>query len=69
MLKLIETHYLKELLQLKIVLMNATFLLNNLTAATFDAMWKAKGISDLGHRSVGGYRASMYNAMPIESVH
>ena len=21
-----------------------------------------------GHRSVGGYRASMYNAMPIESV-
>jgi hypothetical protein len=21
-----------------------------------------------GHRSVGGYRASMYNALPIESV-
>ncbi|HAP31256.1 MAG TPA: 3-phosphoserine/phosphohydroxythreonine transaminase, partial [Flavobacteriales bacterium] len=21
-----------------------------------------------GHRSVGGYRASMYNAMPLESV-
>ena len=21
-----------------------------------------------GHRSVGGYRASIYNAMPIESV-
>jgi phosphoserine aminotransferase len=21
-----------------------------------------------GHRSVGGFRASMYNAMPIESV-
>jgi phosphoserine aminotransferase len=34
----------------------------------FDAMWKAAGISGLpGHRSVGGYRASMYNALP-ESV-
>jgi phosphoserine aminotransferase len=50
--------------------MNATFLLNNEShAAKFDEMWKAAGISGLpGHRSVGGYRASMYNAMPIESV-
>ena len=50
--------------------MNATFLLNDEThAATFDAMWKAVGISGLpGHRSVGGYRASMYNALPLESV-
>jgi phosphoserine aminotransferase len=50
--------------------MNATFLLNNEEhAATFDAMWKAAGISGLpGHRSVGGYRASMYNALPLESV-
>ena len=50
--------------------MNATFLLNDEAhAATFDAMWKAAGISGLpGHRSVGGYRASMYNALPIESV-
>jgi len=50
--------------------MNVTFLLNNPEhAATFDAMWKAAGISGLpGHRSVGGYRASIYNAMPIESV-
>jgi phosphoserine aminotransferase len=32
-------------------------------------MWKAAGISGLpGHRSVGGYRASIYNALPIESV-
>jgi phosphoserine aminotransferase len=32
-------------------------------------MWKAAGISGLkGHRSVGGYRASMYNALPLESV-
>jgi phosphoserine aminotransferase len=50
--------------------MNATFLLNNPDHATiFDEMWKASGISGLpGHRSVGGYRASMYNALPIESV-
>ena len=50
--------------------MNATFLLNDEThAATFDAMWKVVGISGLpGHRSVGGYRASMYNALPLESV-
>ena len=50
--------------------MNATFLLNDEShSGTFDAMWKAANISGLtGHRSVGGYRASMYNAMPIESV-
>ena len=49
---------------------NATFLLNDEShAGTFDAMWKAANISGItGHRSVGGYRASMYNAMPIESV-
>jgi phosphoserine aminotransferase len=50
--------------------MNATFLLENEAhAPIFDAMWKAAGISGLsGHRSVGGYRASMYNALPLESV-
>jgi phosphoserine aminotransferase len=50
--------------------MNATFRLNDETqAAEFDKMWKAAGISGIaGHRSVGGYRASMYNALPIESV-
>ncbi len=50
--------------------MNVTFLLNNPDhTATFDTMWKEAGISGLpGHRSVGGYRASIYNAMPIESV-
>lgn len=50
--------------------MNATFVLTdeNLTEK-FDTMWKAAGISGLtGHRSVGGYRASMYNALPLESV-
>lgn len=50
--------------------MNATF---NLTDDTlkerFDALLKEAGINGLnGHRSVGGYRASMYNALPIESV-
>ncbi|MGA9637458.1 3-phosphoserine/phosphohydroxythreonine transaminase [Flavobacterium sp.] len=50
--------------------MNVTFLLNNSEhTETFDKMWKEAGISGLpGHRSVGGYRASIYNAMPIESV-
>ncbi len=51
--------------------MNATFLLENPDhQEAFDKMWKAAGISGItGHRSVGGYRASMYNALPLESVH
>jgi phosphoserine aminotransferase len=51
-------------------IMNATFLLNDENhAPIFDKMWKDAGISGLnGHRSVGGYRASMYNALPLESV-
>jgi phosphoserine aminotransferase len=50
--------------------MNVTFLLNDSShTEAFDKLWKAAGISGLsGHRSVGGYRASIYNAMPIESV-
>jgi phosphoserine aminotransferase len=50
--------------------MNATFLLDTpLHTDTFNAMLKEAGIIGLpGHRSVGGYRASMYNAMPLESV-
>ena len=50
--------------------MNVTFLLNDESrAADFDALWKGAGIVGLpGHRSVGGYRASLYNALPIESV-
>ena len=50
--------------------MNATFLLNDdAHAPLFDTLWKEAGISGLpGHRSVGGYRASIYNAMPIESI-
>src|SRR5687768_17138017 len=50
--------------------MNVTFLLNNEShTEQFDKIWKAAGISGLsGHRSVGGYRASIYNAMSIGSV-
>jgi len=50
--------------------MNATFVLKDENLkAEFDKMWKEAGISSLnGHRDVGGYRASMYNALPIESV-
>ncbi len=34
-----------------------------------DAVWKAANISGIrGHRDVGGYRASLYNALPLESV-
>ncbi|MBK8497349.1 MAG: 3-phosphoserine/phosphohydroxythreonine transaminase [Flavobacteriales bacterium] len=51
-------------------MMNATFVMSDASLEPgFDAMWKEAGISGIrGHRSVGGYRASMYNALPIESV-
>ena len=50
--------------------MNACFLLkDDSLTAKFDSIWKAAGVSGItGHRSVGGYRASMYNALPLESV-
>lgn len=50
--------------------MNAAFKLTDENLKDeFDAAWKAAGINGLnGHRSLGGYRASMYNALPIESV-
>jgi len=50
--------------------MNATFILTDESLKdTFDEMWKEAGINGLnGHRSVGGYRASIYNALPLESV-
>ena len=54
---------------LKINLLNG-FLLNNEEHKTsFDQLWNDAGVVGLkGHRSVGGYRASMYNALPLESV-
>ncbi|UCE94323.1 MAG: 3-phosphoserine/phosphohydroxythreonine transaminase [Flavobacteriaceae bacterium] len=50
--------------------MNVTFTLTDESKKEeFDKMWKAAGISGInGHRSVGGYRASIYNAMPLEGV-
>ncbi len=50
--------------------MNATFnLAEGVDGAAFDEMWNTANISGLkGHRSVGGYRASIYNALPLESA-
>lgn len=50
--------------------MNATFSLHEESLSDhFNAMVKEAGINGLnGHRSVGGYRASMYNALSEESV-
>jgi phosphoserine aminotransferase len=50
--------------------MNANFVLTNPEKeAQFGAMLKEAGIVGLpGHRSVGGFRASMYNALELESV-
>jgi phosphoserine aminotransferase len=50
--------------------MNVTFnLTDETTKETFDKIWNEAGIVGLkGHRSVGGYRASIYNAMPIEGI-
>ena len=50
--------------------MNATFsLTDDKLKDSFDGMCKEAGINGLnGHRSVGGYRASMYNALPLASV-
>ena len=51
-------------------IMNATFnLVDDAHKERFDGMWKDAQINGLnGHRSVGGYRASMYNALPLYSV-
>lgn len=51
-------------------LMNVNFLLTDESLkAAFDEAWKGAGIVGLnGHRSVGGYRASMYNALELDSV-
>ena len=51
-------------------IMNACFkLVDESKKEEFDTAWKAANINGLnGHRSLGGYRASMYNALPLESV-
>ncbi len=50
--------------------MNACFLTNKPELEPeFDKLWKEANISGIrGHRDVGGYRASMYNALPLASV-
>ena len=51
-------------------LMNVTFRLKDANhTEAFDNLCKTYHISGLkGHRTVGGYRASLYNALPVESV-
>lgn len=53
-------------------LMNACFVMsegNEDKEEAFAAFIEARGVVGLkGHRSVGGFRASMYNALPYESV-
>lgn len=50
--------------------MNVCFLLEKPELEeSFSALLKENGIIGLkGHRSVGGYRASLYNALPVSSV-
>ena len=50
--------------------MNVCFLLTNINKEElFNKMCKKAGLNGIkGHRSVGGYRASIYNAMPVESI-
>jgi len=51
-------------------LMNVCFVMKDRSLeAEFGKIAKEHGISGIeGHRSVGGFRASIYNAMPIKSV-
>ena len=50
--------------------MNITFILTDSSLQDkFDILCQEAGISGLkGHRSVGGYRASIYNVLPLESI-
>jgi phosphoserine aminotransferase len=50
--------------------MNVNFVLNKPELEPeFDKITKEANLSGLkGHRDVGGYRASLYNALPLESV-
>ena len=50
--------------------MNVTFIMHKPELEPeFDKLTKEANLSGLrGHRDVGGYRASLYNALPLESV-
>jgi phosphoserine aminotransferase len=51
-------------------LMNATFVIDDaVLEKEFLERCKAEGMIGVkGHRTVGGFRVSMYNALPLESV-
>jgi phosphoserine aminotransferase len=51
-------------------LMNVTFVAEDAAhEAAFMEYCTANGVSGIkGHRSVGGFRASIYNAMPVSSI-
>ena len=51
-------------------IMNATFNINEgFDVDLFNKICSSNNISGInGHRSVGGYRASIYNALPLESL-
>ncbi len=51
--------------------MNVTFVMDNARLESdFLALITQRGLVGLkGHRSIGGFRASLYNALPISSVH
>ncbi|NQX80509.1 MAG: 3-phosphoserine/phosphohydroxythreonine transaminase [Flavobacteriaceae bacterium] len=50
-------------------LMNVTFDVENSKSELFELLCSENGIVGIkGHRISGGYRASIYNAMPIESI-
>ncbi|WP_185877014.1 3-phosphoserine/phosphohydroxythreonine transaminase [Blattabacterium cuenoti] len=50
--------------------MNVSFFLKDMNLKNeFNKMWKKENIIGLdGHRFLGGYRASIYNALPLKSV-
>ena len=50
--------------------MNAVFVMNDASLEKeFSELCKSEGMIGIkGHRSVGGFRVSMYNALPLESV-
>ncbi len=50
--------------------MNVTFIMHKPELEVeFDKLTKAANLTGIrGHRDVGGYRASLYNALPLESV-
>ena len=51
-------------------MMNATFVMDDtVLEKEFLELCKSEGMVGVkGHRSVGGFRVSMYNALPLESI-